>query len=234
MQVAKKLMLHQLKTLLLGYLSLELLGLILIGRGSSVLLNSNLTGILSNLQADSLTAAAQSIPVETIPSYVELNVPYFSQLDNELNPRGSSAVTALAMVLAYYGIQPQKRHRLADEMYDWMINQGLEKYAPYDQVKLIQQYGLQDNFKEKTTWAEILEALRNGQPVVVHGYFTNYGHVVTLVGYTPTHVIVNDPYGDAMTGYVNQDGQKVLYPIDFVLKALNGDGSGIWAHFITP
>jgi uncharacterized protein YvpB len=236
-RVVEKLMLYQLKTVLLSCLSLELFGLVLLGSSSSISATSDLVGAVSSLHQPSLlTAVAQPVSAETFPSYVELNVPYFSQYDNENNPDGTSNVTALAMVLAYYGIQPKTHQGLPDELNAWMLNQGLNIAEPLDQVKLSKHYGLQDNFKTNATWSEVLEALKNGQPVVVHGYFVKaIGHIITLVGYTPSHMIVNDPYGDAMTGYANKDGKQVLYPIDYMLQVLTPEGPGnIWAHFITP
>ncbi|EMS84470.1 TIGR04388 family protein, partial [Leptospira noguchii] len=59
----------------------------------------------------------------------------------------------------------------------------------------------------------IIEQIKHGNPVVVGGDFTGSGHVVTIVGFTPTGYIVHDSYGDRTKGYdaSKTSGQFVHY-----------------------
>ncbi|MBD2043916.1 C39 family peptidase [Microcoleus sp. FACHB-672] len=175
-------------------------------------------------------------PPPSSPSSVELDVPYFPQSDNKINPSGSAGVTAVAMVFSYYGVQPKKKEQqLEDELSSWMRNRGLIGYAPDELVKLIKAYGFQVKFNEKTTWEEVKTSLRDGYPVIVAGFFTSEGHVVPIVGYTPTHMIVNDSYGDTLSGEYNtqKSGERIFYRLDFMNAALFPDGE-FWAYFISP
>lgn len=176
------------------------------------------------------------------PSYVELNVPYFSQLDNNYNPTGSSNVTAIAMVLAYYGVQPKTPGRwLPDELYQLIEEReerGWHRHNPSSFVKVAKEYGFQAIFKPEATFQEIKNHIIKGYPVIVNGYFTPSGHVVALVGYTPTHFIANDSWGNANhrasdREYNDKNGEKVSYSNEYLMEVLSFDNS-LWATFIYP
>jgi len=175
-------------------------------------------------------------PIALTPSTVELNVPWFSQRDNQFKPMATCNVTSIAMVMYYYGIRPKGDSSLEDELYTWCVN----KYGEGSQtdnsvlVQLCQAYGFNSEFKVDRTWAEIKAQLAMGRPVVVGGLFTHSGHIVCVIGYTPEGYIVNDPYGNALTGYADANGRKVLYPYDYMDKMCDPEpGEGhIYAHFI--
>ena len=121
-----------------------------------------------------------------------------------------------------------------------MSRLGSDATNASDIKKVIEEvYKLHDDFKTNATWCEAVEALRNGRPVVaIGGFGSPSGHVATLIGYTPTHVLVNDPYGNAMTKWREEDGQSKLYPVQDVIKTLSPESiskpADIWAHFISP
>ena len=178
-----------------------------------------------------------SKPVELSPAQVELNVPYFSQRDNAHRPASTCNVTAIAMVMYYYGVRPQGSKQLEDELYEWCVR----RYGANSQtdntvlVRMSQAYGFEASFSTTRTWGQIRSQLMQGRPVVVGGYFTHAGHIVCLVGYTPSGYIVNDPYGNALTGYRDTNGRKLFYSNAYMnqMCAPEGDGN-IWAHFIAP
>lgn len=176
--------------------------------------------------------------LDLAPAQVELNVPYFSQRDNAHRPWAACNVTAIAMVLYYYGLRPQQPGKqLEDELYEWCIR----RYGANAQtdntvlVRLNQAYGFEASFGTNRTWGQIRSQLVQGRPVVVGGYFTHAGHIVTLVGYNSEGYIVNDPFGNALNGYRDSNGRKVFYPNSYMnqMCAPEGDGN-IWAHFISP
>jgi len=44
------------------------------------------------------------------------------------------------------------------------------------------------------------------------------GHIILAIGETPEAIVCNDPYGDALGNYINQDGRAVEYPKTFLRK----------------
>ena len=48
---------------------------------------------------------------------------------------------------------------------------------------------------ESGTLAELKAELDAGNPTIVHGYFTSYGHVMIVLGYDANGYWVNDPAG---------------------------------------
>lgn len=177
-------------------------------------------------------------PVMTVSDRVELNVPYFSQRDNQFRPESTCNVTAIAMVLAYYGLKPKNpNEQLEDEFYRWVR----AKYGDGAQtdhsvlVRLVDAYGFRSNYATNRTWEQVKSELNNQRPVVVGGYFTHSGHIVCIIGYTPKGFIVHDPYGNALTGYRDRNGKSVFYDNDYMERMCDPEpGSGhIWAHFIS-
>jgi uncharacterized protein YvpB len=173
-------------------------------------------------------------PFNPIPPTVEINVPYFSQRDNPRYYWATCNVTSIAMVFYYYGIRPKNGGQLEDELLQWCLNKGGEGAQTNHNVlsQLIQAYGFKPSFNTNRTWQEVKEELINGRPVVLCGLFTHGGHIITAIGFTSQGYIVNDPWGDAMSGYSNTEGRKRLYPYSYVDEVAGPDGK-VWAHFIS-
>lgn len=169
-----------------------------------------------------------------IPPTVEMNVPYFSQRDNPRFYWATCNVSAIGMVLYYYGTRRSGARGLEDELLQWCINYSGEGSQTNHNTltAMIQAYGYDSRFNTKWTWQDVKEELINGRPVVLCGLFTHGGHIVTVIGYTPDGFIVNDPWGDALTGYYNTEGRKLLYPYGYCDRMCGPDGE-IWAHFIS-
>lgn len=67
----------------------------------------------------------------------------------------------------------------------------------------------------------VVKQLEQRRPVVFEGRFTKKGHVVTAVGYVrpnpeslPTHLIIDDPFGDWNENYKAPRGNSVRYRVD--------------------
>jgi uncharacterized protein YvpB len=168
------------------------------------------------------------------PPQVELAVPYFSQRDNPRYSWSTCNVTSIAMVLYYYGQRSRNpAQQLEDELLQWI----LDRYGPGAQTnhtylsQLIRAYGYPTSFATTRRWAEIKDEILASRPVVLAGDFTASGHIVTVIGYTSQGYVVNDPWGNALTGYVNTEGRKLLYPYSYMDRVAGPDGS-VWAHFI--
>lgn len=169
------------------------------------------------------------------PDRIKLAVPYKSQLDNAKNPYGSCNTTSIAMCLAYLGIKGNQPHKqLEDELQDWLEARGLSRHDPYHLAQAAEAYGAKDRFTEKATFNEIKEWLIQGNPVVIHGYFTSFGHIVCLIGYNSHGFIVHDPYGEYWShGYnTSAPGAGLSYSYDLVHRTCKADGD-CWVHFIS-
>ena len=76
---------------------------------------------------------------------------------------------------------------------------------------------------------EIRTSITNGMPVICAGYYSvkrfngqisKIGHINVIVGFTDASFIFCDPYGDATTMYLSENGDHVEYPYSFCLKSL--------------
>ncbi len=175
--------------------------------------------------------------IDPLPNSIELNVPYLSQLNNRFRPRATCNVTAIAMVMRYWGYVHNGSGQLEDELYQWCV----KHYGPESQtentvlVKLMRAYGFTADFRTDRTWADIRTELRLGRPIVVGGFFTAAGHIITVLGFNSQGYWVNDPYGDALTGYRSAYGGRRFYPRSYMEKMCAPEGDGhTWAHFLQP
>ena len=169
-----------------------------------------------------------------VPSVVELNAPYFSQLDNPRFYWSTCNVTSIAMVFYYYGVRSQWGGQLEDELLEWCFrNYGQGSQTDHSVLSaLIRAYGFKTSFRTTWRWSQVDTELVNRRPIVLAGDFTASGHIVTVVGYTPDGYIVNDPWGDALTGYANSNGRRLFYPFSYINRVCGPDGN-VWAHFIS-
>lgn len=171
-----------------------------------------------------------------LKSMVRLDVPYKSQLDNEENPTGSCNVTSIAMCLDYLGARRRTNDgQFEDELYRYCENNGLSRHSPQDLAYLVQIYGCRDTFRADATIEQVKEWLSDGNPVVIHGYFTDFGHIVCLAGYDAKSFLVHDPYGEwTAYGYKKggDRGKYQNYSYDMIRQLCIPDGN-FWAHFIS-
>ncbi|MEG4998467.1 C39 family peptidase [Microcoleus sp. B4-D4] len=170
---------------------------------------------------------------DPVPNNVELNVPYFSQRDNPRFDWSTCNVTAIAMVFYYYGVRSKWGGQLEDELLQWCFDYAGQGSQTDHNVltALIQAYGFKTSFSTTRTWVDVRSQLLNRRPVVLAGDFTAAGHIITLIGYNSQGYIVQDPWGDALTGYSNTEGRKLMYPYSYVNQVAGPDGN-VWAHFI--
>jgi hypothetical protein len=171
---------------------------------------------------------------DPVPNNVELNVPYFSQRDNPRFDWSTCNVTAIAMVLYYYGVSSKWGGQLEDELLQWCFDYaGQGSQTDHNVLSaLIEAYGFKTSFSATRQWADVRSELLNRRPVVLAGDFTASGHIITLIGYNSQGYIVQDPWGDALTGYSDTEGRKLMYPYDYINQVAGPDGN-VWAHFIS-
>jgi uncharacterized protein YvpB len=173
------------------------------------------------------------------PTSVKLSVPYYDQLDNSENPYGTCNVTSISMCLAYLGAKRQSpNQRFPDELSDYCDRHGLDRHEPKDLVKVVEAYGMKDNFRTTASFESVKEWLVQGNPAVTHGYFTPSGHVITLIGFDSKGFVVNDPYGELMYSppsshyntYTSGAGLNYSYNL---LYDTCCTGNEFWVHFIS-
>jgi uncharacterized protein YvpB len=175
------------------------------------------------------------------PKTIKLNIPYKSQRDNEINPDGSCNVTSLAMCLEYLGAKRRVNSgQFEDELYNYAESNGLSRHDPHDLAVIVEAYGCRDDFRTNATIDQVKGWLTDGKPIVTHGYFTEFGHIVVLAGFDEKGFFAHDPYGEWTPagydrnepGYSNEKGKYIPYSYDMIQRLCMPDG-GFWVHFIS-
>jgi hypothetical protein len=209
----------------------------LAGTHFKVTLNENIApvGTQGFVFAPHVTLMQGNTPIQITPDRRVLSVPYFSQRDNPRDPYVTCNVTSIAMVLYYHGIRSQAGGQLEDELYQWIINRYGANARTDNSVlaQVYKSYGFSGGFGTSRTWAQVTAELAANRPVVIGGYFTHGGHIICIIGYDTKGYIVNDPYGDALSGYSQTEGNSLRYSYAYMQDMCGSDGD-VWAHFIIP
>lgn len=174
---------------------------------------------------------------------VNLAVPYKSQRDNLTNPFGTCNVTCYAMAFDYFKlprkdsiINPRTKapyKQFEDELSAFLEKNGRDRHSHDDLAWMGRQYGLDASFSTRRTFDEIISELRSGNPVIVSTVLTSAGHIILIRGVEGTNFIVNDPYGDATTGYESKKGDGLLYSFDLMRRKIRFPNQSFkWAHFL--
>lgn len=167
-----------------------------------------------------------------------LSVPYFAQTDNWNNPMGSCNVTSVAMCLSYFKAKRNPKYKqwkqFEDELYSVCIDSSLDRHKPEHLAQLIKLYGCEDKFRYQCTINDVKRWIDSGNPCIVHGWFTDSGHIIVVVGYDNNGLIVHDPYGEWFEwGYdTNASGQYLHYSYRLIERTCHNDGQ-FWVHFVS-
>jgi len=156
-----------------------------------------------------------------------LNVPYFQQKDNVFEPSATCGNTSGSMLISYH---------LGSKVTPDSIYKSFGKsrgQSPEGLAYIYKAFGLYSYATRQGTRAEIKAHLQKGRPVVVHGYFTPNGHIITIIGFTETGWIVNDPAGEwkkcAYCGYYpNSLGKGLNYNYSYVNNNVLSYDGDIW------
>lgn len=169
------------------------------------------------------------------PPTVRLGIPYRSRMDNLYNPTGTCNVTSIAMCLDFLRVpRRQKTGQYEDELYQYAIDKGYSRWEPRDLAKIVRDYGAQDYFTENATIDDVQDWLASGNPAVIHGYFTSFGHIIVVAGYDSEGFFVHDPYGEWFEeGYDTEaSGAYLHYTYRLIRRVCMPDGK-FWVHFIS-
>ena len=170
-------------------------------------------------------------------------VPYFYQFNNTQSPNSTCANTSVAMVLSYYGWSDTP---------DVLTNYyGVSTaQSPTGLASVFNSEASYFNMSQRLipitdgTIVELKNELDTGRPVIVHGYFTNAGHVIVVLGYDEHGYWVNDPAGTwdqqfrggYPYGWEPTAGNVVYYNkfnFELAISSIYGnDYAPVWMHFV--
>jgi len=170
-----------------------------------------------------------------------ISVPYFYQLDNQ-SGKGSRECfsSSCAMIAAFHG------KVTSDDEYNKIRNNFGDTTDSMAQLKALRHLGLNAKFITNGNTTIIENEIHNDRPVAVgwlhHGAITKPsggGHWSVIRGFTPTHFVHNDPYGEAdmvKGGYVSNKtkaGDGIRYSRKNWLRRWEVDGQSTgWAILV--
>ncbi|MBM37851.1 MAG: hypothetical protein CMO97_02145 [Woeseia sp.] len=131
---------------------------------------------------------------ESEPQAESAGVPYFFQYSNQLYPGSSCQNTSVAMVLAYIGW---------DGVPDDITSSWGKDYAqsPHNLSSMFNTIASSENLSGRLvtdtngSLGEFRSLASRGEVLIVHGYFTGYGHVLVVTGFDGVDYTANDPAG---------------------------------------
>ena len=150
---------------------------------------------------------------------IKLEVPYYSQRDNYRDANRTCFSSTCAMLLS--GLKPDVISN--DDEYVQTVFEIGDTTEAWVQVRALEQYGIESEFRQDGDWGDVEELLEQGIPVPLgilhHGEVENPtggGHWICAVGLSAdkSKVLVHDPFGDLdlVTGrYISDDGKYLFY-----------------------
>ena len=178
-----------------------------------------------------------------MPSGIK-TLPYFNQYYNEFYGWATCQNTSIAMVLSFYEKSYYNENIYPDSIYkQWgkdyaQSPSGLNAvYSSYAHNSRITTY-------TNASPEDLISALQAGYIAIVHGYFTNYGHVLVVRGYESGRYYVNDPAGKwaecFKCGYNSTNdlnGVTSYSKSSFETAVFTSNGTSYlpgWIHLISP
>lgn len=156
------------------------------------------------------------------PSEIDLNVPFFNQLDNYKDPYRTCNSSSCAMCLEYLKpgtlIGPK-----GDDAYIQKVFAIGDTTDHEVQTRVLKSYGINSTFNYNLGFDDLERELKSGRPVVIgilhRGTLQNPtgGHMIVLRGLTSKgDFYVNDPYGSLNDSYSSDvsNGKNVVYTRD--------------------
>jgi hypothetical protein len=139
--------------------------------------------------------------------------PYFTQLDNPVQPLRECLTSSAAMVAAKY------RRVSGDVQYAWDLKAHGDTTSVFAHIETLEGYGLSAEFRFDGTAKMIEDEIRAGRPVMV-GWLhrgpidepTGIGHWSVIVGFNRDEFIMHDPAGEPRLiegGHVHGGGRDV-------------------------
>lgn len=152
-----------------------------------------------------------------------LKVPYFSQRDSQIPGQAARMCFSSSCAMLLATLRPTAiSGPNADDQYLKRLQSYGDSTEAGAQLKTLSSFGVNAKFIATADWANIERQIDRGIPVpcgfLHHGPISKPsggGHWLCVIGYTATHVIVNDPWGEAdlINGgpYLNSKGSGLAY-----------------------
>lgn len=162
-----------------------------------------------------------------------LPVPYYPQTDNFALPDSTCNSSSCAMALEFLKPGTLKGSK-GDDAYLRKVL-ALGKSTDHNvQTKVLESYGVYSTWKQTLTFTDLDRELSLGKPVVIgilhRGTLSapTGGHILVVIGKTADgkSYVVNDPFGDLMSGYTGPvtEGKGAIYPKSVLEKRWTVDG----------
>jgi len=153
---------------------------------------------------------------------------YYTQRNNEYEPYSACMNTTRAMLYSCLGLKIDTGGESLDD-YIWKVlnsKEGIDyrdknypsmKNYPPNQIHGIYGSWLDEQlfgkritrFRSNLSWDDIKAEIDKGYPVMTSGKFPGLnGHAFLICGYTPTDLVIADPWGNFHVGYKGQGGKS--------------------------
>ena len=198
--------------------------------------SSKLISLLNQYAPNGAKLASPPPAVKEV-TYLELPVPFFSQLDSETD-QGSRMCFSSTCAMAVEYLKPGVlKGSQKDDFYLKKVQQFGDTTNSQAQIKALQAFGIKASFRTDLDLSDIKIQLGKGLPVpigVLHkgpsSAPTGSGHWILIVGLNETHFLANDPFGEmdvAAGGYLkNTNGNHLKYSIKNLTSRWNVEGPG--------
>jgi GH24 family phage-related lysozyme (muramidase) len=151
-----------------------------------------------------------------------LRVPYFSQRDSQVPGQANRMCFSSSCAMLVAALRPDKlKGANADDQYLRTVLKYGDTTDHLAQLKALAEYGIKASFSQKCGWADLEKQIDSGIPVpcgfLHHGPSTaptGGGHWLTVIGYTGSAMIVNDPWGEMLVAegrYLGNRGAGLAY-----------------------
>ncbi len=183
---------------------------------------------------------AEATQTLSVASNVTTLPTYFYQYSNTVNPDGSCQNTSIAMMLRFFGGPATHTPDVVSRQWGTSRAQTVAGFKEvFDGEARFLGLPVRALSSQASTLADVRAELAAGRPVVVHGYFTDFGHVLVLAAFDPAtnEYLAYDPAGRwsqrfKFGGYSQTnatEGRAVRYRAAAVDQAIGFDGR-VWLH----
>lgn len=168
----------------------------------------------------------ENAPVSRLPGPTPhpnpLRVPYYSQRDSAVPGQAMRMCFSSSCAMLVSALRPGAiTGPNADDQYLQRVRQFGDTTDATAQLRALRSYGITARFTQEADWGDIERQIMRGVPVPAgflhHGSSSapiGGGHWLTVIGFTKTAVIVNDPFGEMDVfngGYVSSKGAGLAY-----------------------